>query len=103
MQDAYLLWVCYVVLFFLATFCALSLPLYPISATAKVAAEGTWQVVFVVFLAYAMMPLKSYVAAIFGFLLCGSHLAMSSVSATEFQDLKWQQVSSKKCFTVLIC
>ncbi|VEN37499.1 unnamed protein product, partial [Callosobruchus maculatus] len=92
MQDAYLLWVCYVVLFFLATFCALSLPLYPTSATAKVAAEGTWQVVFVVFLAYAMMPLKSYVAAVFGFLLCGSHLAMSSVSATEFQDLKWQQV-----------
>nr|CAH7767820.1 unnamed protein product [Callosobruchus chinensis] len=94
MQDAYLLWVCYVVLFFLATFCALSLPLYPTSATAKVAAEGTWQVVFVVFLAYAMMPLKSYVAAIFGFLLCGSHLAMSSVSATEFQDLRWQQLSA---------
>lgn len=45
MQDAYLLWVCYVVLFFLATFCALALPLYPSSTAVKVAAEGTWQVI----------------------------------------------------------
>lgn len=93
MQDAYLLWVCYVVLFFLATFCAIALPLYPGSSTAKVAAEGTWQVVFVVFLAYAMMPLKSYIAAVFGGLLCGAHLAVASVFSTEFHDLMWQQVS----------
>lgn len=92
MQDAYLLWVCYVVLFFLATFCAIALPLYPASSTAKVAAEGTWQVVFVVFLAYAMMPLKSYIAAVFGFLLCGAHLAIASLFSTEFHDLMWQQV-----------
>ncbi|KAJ8971721.1 hypothetical protein NQ317_009068 [Molorchus minor] len=68
MQDAYLLWVCYVVLFFLATFCALALPLYPSSSAAKVAAEGTWQVVFVVFLAYAMMPLKVFSANVVVFL-----------------------------------
>ncbi|XP_076265179.1 adenylate cyclase rutabaga isoform X5 [Rhynchophorus ferrugineus] len=93
MQDAYLLWVCYVVLFFLATFCALALPLYPSSTVTKVAAEGTWQVVFVVFLAYAMMPLKSWVAGMFGFLLCSAHVAVSSVFATDFPHLKWQQLS----------
>lgn len=93
MQDAYLLWVCYVVLFFLATFCALALPLYPTTSTDKVAAEGTWQVVFVVFLAYAMMPLKSYIAAVFGFVLCTAHIAVASVFATEFHDLIGQQVS----------
>lgn len=92
MQDAYLLWVCYVVLFFLATFCALALPLYPKSAPARVAAEGTWQVVFVVFLAYSMMPLKSYVAAVFGFMLCSAHLVVASIFATDFPRLMWQQV-----------
>lgn len=93
MQDAYLLWVCYAVLFFLATFCALALPVYPSSASAKVAAEGTWQVVFVVFLAYAMMPLKAWVAAVFGMLLCSAHIAISTVFARDFPHLKWQQVS----------
>lgn len=92
MQDAYLLWVCYAVLFFLATFCALALPVYPTSSTARVAAEGTWQVVFVVFLAYAMMPLKSWVAAIFGLLLCSAHVAVATLFAKDFPHLMWQQV-----------
>lgn len=92
MQDAYLLWVCYAVLFFLATFCALALPVYP-GPTARVAAEGTWQVVFVVFLAYAMMPLKSWVAALFGLLLCSAHVAVAAVFASDFPHLYWQQVS----------
>ncbi|XP_049823997.1 Ca(2+)/calmodulin-responsive adenylate cyclase-like isoform X2 [Aethina tumida] len=92
MQDAYLLWVCYVVLFFLATFCALALPLYPSAAADKVSAEGTWQVVFVVFLAYSMMPLKSWVAAVFGFLLCCAHVAVSAVFATDFPHLRWEQL-----------
>lgn len=94
MQDAYLLWVCYVVLFFLATFCALALPLYPSAAADKVSAEGTWQVVFVVFLAYSMMPLKSWVAAVFGFLLCCAHVAVSAVFATDFPHLRWEQVDA---------
>ncbi|XP_050314795.1 Ca(2+)/calmodulin-responsive adenylate cyclase isoform X2 [Anthonomus grandis grandis] len=94
MQDAYLLWVCYVVLFFLATFCALALPLYPSSIATKVAAEGTWQVVFVSFLAYAMMPLKSWVTGVFGFLLCSAHLAVSSIFSTDFPHLRWQQLTA---------
>lgn len=103
MQDAYLLWVCYVVLFFLATFCALALPLYPTSSVAKVASEGTWQVVFVVFLAYAMMPLKSYIAAVFGILLCAAHLGVSPMLATEkkFEKIIWQQVSPRLCLVRL--
>ncbi|XP_018562676.1 Ca(2+)/calmodulin-responsive adenylate cyclase isoform X3 [Anoplophora glabripennis] len=101
MQDAYLLWVCYVVLFFLATFCALALPLYPKSAPAKVAAEGTWQVVFVVFLAYAMMPLKSYIAAVFGFMLCSAHLVVASIFATDFPRMMWQQLGAN--VVVFLC
>ncbi|KAL1498283.1 hypothetical protein ABEB36_009104 [Hypothenemus hampei] len=94
MQDAYLLWVCYVILFFLATFCALALPLYPISTVTKVAAEGTWQVIFVIFLAYAMMPLKSWVAGLFGLLLCSAHVAVSTVFAMDFPHLRWQQLTA---------
>ncbi|XP_063921697.1 Ca(2+)/calmodulin-responsive adenylate cyclase isoform X9 [Zophobas morio] len=101
MQDAYLLWVCYVVLFFLAIFCALALPLYPESSTAKVAAEGTWQVVFVVFLAYAMMPLKSWIAAIFGLLLCCAHVTIATLFARDFQELMWQQLSAN--VVVFLC
>lgn len=93
MQDAYLLWVCYAVLFFLATFCALALPVYPSNATVKVAAEGTWQVVYVVFLAYGMMPLKAWVAAVFGLLLCSAHIAVATVFAKGFPYLMWQEVS----------
>ncbi|XP_060529634.1 Ca(2+)/calmodulin-responsive adenylate cyclase-like isoform X1 [Cylas formicarius] len=101
MQDAYLLWVCYVVLFFLATFCALALPLYPASSHTRVAAEGTWQVVFVLFLAYAMMPLKSWIAAVFGLLLCAAHLSVATIFATDFPHLKWQQFSAN--VVVFVC
>lgn len=92
MQDAYLLWVCYVVLFFLVTFCGLALPVYP-SSPGKVAAEGTWHIVFVVFLAYAMMPLKTWIAAVFGLLLCSAHIIITTFLAKDFAYLFWQQVS----------
>lgn len=93
MQDAYLLWVCYAVLFFLSTFCTVALPLYFSNTTVKVAAEGTWQIVFVVFLAYAMMPLKAWIAAVFGFVLSCAHIAVSTIFVKGFQTLMWQQVS----------
>lgn len=48
-----------------------------------------------VFLAYAMMPLRSWVAALFGFLLCAAHVAVTAVLATDFPHLRWQQVSQK--------
>lgn len=102
MQDAYLLWVCYAILFFCATFCALSLPLGDVTAsedggglkveTRRVVVEGAWQIVFVVFLAYAMMPLKTWVAAVFGFALPIVHVAVSAVFAKDFPHLIWQQV-----------
>lgn len=107
MQDAYLLWVCYAILFFCATFCALALPLGdklqqddigaagPLRVeTRRVIAEGAWQIVFVVFLAYAMMPLKTWVAAVFGFALPIVHLTVSAIVAGEFLHLTWQQVRS---------
>uniref|UniRef100_A0A1B6D199 adenylate cyclase n=1 Tax=Clastoptera arizonana TaxID=38151 RepID=A0A1B6D199_9HEMI len=109
MQDAYLLWVCYAILFFCATFCAVGMPLGSPSngdgslhlETRKVMAEGTWQVIFVVFLAYAMMPLKTWVATLFGLLLPVVHLAVSTTFATEFPNLVWQQITAN--VVVFLC
>jgi len=96
MQDVYLLWVCYVILFFCSTFVAVSLPLGPVGGrgTPGVAADGVWQVLFVVFLAYAMMPLKTWVAVLFGLSLPVAHTAVASTLATEFPQLLWQQVTA---------
>ena len=60
--------------------------------TRRVLAEGVWQVVFVVFLAYAMMPLKTWVAALFGLFLPIVHIIVAAIFAKEFPSLTWQQV-----------
>ena len=67
--------------------------------TRRVLAEGVWQVVFVVFLAYAMMPLKTWVAALFGLFLPVVHIVVAAIFAKEFPSLTWQQVGyrHKKC------
>jgi adenylate cyclase 1 len=57
-----------------------------------VLAEGVWQVVFVVFLAYAMMPLKTWIAAVFGIFLPVVHIIVAAIFAKEFPSLTWQQV-----------
>jgi adenylate cyclase 1 len=60
--------------------------------TRRVLAEGVWQVIFVVFLAYAMMPLKTWVAAVFGVFLPIVHVIVAAIFAKEFPSLTWQQV-----------
>ncbi|XP_068082518.1 Ca(2+)/calmodulin-responsive adenylate cyclase [Anabrus simplex] len=112
MQDAYLLWVCYAILFFCSTFCAVALPLGPVASeeppsglrveTRRVIAEGVWQVVFVVFLAYAMMPLKTWVAAVFGIALPLVHLVVAAVLAREFPYLTWQQLTANVIIFVCV-
>lgn len=104
LHDACLLWLCYAVLFFCATFCAVALPVGETpttgaatglrSETRRVAAEGVWQVVFAVFLAYAMLPLRTWVAALFGVSLPIVHMAVAGAVARDlFPHLVWQQVS----------
>ncbi|XP_052126237.1 Ca(2+)/calmodulin-responsive adenylate cyclase isoform X1 [Frankliniella occidentalis] len=119
MQDAYLVWVCYAVLFFCVTFCGVWLPFGPLPEhagtalstsvgggglrvdTRRVVAEGVWQVVFVTFLAYAMMPLKTWVSTAFGLILSVTHVAVSASFAREFPHLLWQQVSAN--IIIFIC
>ncbi|XP_014242089.1 Ca(2+)/calmodulin-responsive adenylate cyclase isoform X3 [Cimex lectularius] len=96
MQDTYLLWVCYVILFFCGTFVVVGLPLGPQTGlkleSRRVFPEGVWQILFVLFIAYAMMPLKTWVAALFGLALPLVHLAVSAAFVDQFHHLLWQQV-----------
>lgn len=101
MHDSYLLWVCYTILFFCATFCIASLPVGSSSPsenlwlkieTRRVIAEGVWPIVFVIFLGYTMLPIKILVAIGFGVTLPLIHMVTSIVFAQEFPHLTWQQV-----------
>uniref|UniRef100_A0A023F2N2 adenylate cyclase n=4 Tax=Triatominae TaxID=70999 RepID=A0A023F2N2_TRIIF len=106
MQDTYLLWVCYVILFFCSTFVAVGLPLGPPLSglkleTRRVFPEGVWRVLFVLFISYAMLPLKTWVAALFGLALPLVHLAVSAAFVDMFQNLLWQQVAAN--VIIFIC
>nr|CAD7409833.1 unnamed protein product [Timema poppensis] len=94
MHDSYLLWVCYCILAMCGVFCALALPLGAtglLLETRRVSAEGVWEIVFVVFLAYSMMPLKMWVAVMFGVGLPIVHVTVAVVFAHDFPHLHWQQ------------
>lgn len=67
--------------------------------TRRVVSEGVWQVAFVTFLAYAMMPLKTWVSTAFGLILSVTHVAVSASFAKEFPHLLWQQVSEPLDYT----
>ncbi|CAH1394454.1 unnamed protein product [Nezara viridula] len=95
MQDTYLLWVCYVVLFFCCTYTAVSLPIGPTSLgleTRRVFPEGVWPILFALFLGYGMMPLRTWVAALFGAALPLIHVAVSAAVVDNFHQLLWQQI-----------
>ncbi|KAF6209998.1 hypothetical protein GE061_015753 [Apolygus lucorum] len=103
MQDTYLLWVCYVILFFCATFVAVGLPIGESGLkleSRRVFPEGVWHIIFVLFIAYAMLPLKTWVAALFGLALPLIHLAISAALVDQFQHLLWQQISDNRLRTV---
>ena len=56
-------------------------------------AQGVWEVMFVVFLIYSMMPLKTYLTAILGLVLPVSHMIVSALVANSHPPLLWRQVS----------
>ena len=101
MEDVYLNYVCYAILFFSFTFSLASLPTdYGISAAASanrfVQADGVWQLVVVIFLVYTMLPMKTHVAFFMGASLPVAHLAVSAALVhNERVGLRWQQVRNR--------
>ncbi|XP_051864601.1 Ca(2+)/calmodulin-responsive adenylate cyclase isoform X4 [Drosophila albomicans] len=78
-KDHHLPTLCYGILLFTASICIVSMPLgsnFPMD-TKEVMAEGVWQIVFVVFLAYAMMPLQIWQAVAFGITLPSVHISLT--------------------------
>ena len=106
MEDVYLNYVCYAILFFSFTFSLASLPTdYGIAAAAAgsevgsyssghfVQADGVWQLVVVIFLVYTMLPMKTHVAFFMGASLPVAHLAVSAALVDNGRvGLRWQQV-----------
>lgn len=56
------------------------------------AAEGLWPIVFATFVAYALLPLPTWLATLFGLLMGSMHLAVVSVLPTALPWLHWQQI-----------
>ncbi|XP_032594400.1 Ca(2+)/calmodulin-responsive adenylate cyclase isoform X1 [Drosophila grimshawi] len=79
-KDHHLPTLCYGILLFTASICIVSMPtlgsIFPVD-TKEVMAEGVWQIVFVVFLAYAMMPLQIWEAVAFGITLPSVHISIT--------------------------
>ncbi|BFG01507.1 Ca(2+)/calmodulin-responsive adenylate cyclase [Drosophila madeirensis] len=79
-KDHHLPTLCYGILLFTASICVVSMPtlgsVFPVD-TKEVMAEGVWQIVFVVFLAYAMMPLQIWEAVAFGITLPSVHISLT--------------------------
>ena len=103
-RDSHLPYLCYGILFFTAAFCFISMPtvgiVFPVD-TREVMAEGVWQIVFVIFLSYAMMPLQIWEAALFGLILPSIHVGLTgyNIYTGNFQYLAYQQV----CALALPC
>ncbi|XP_055618682.1 Ca(2+)/calmodulin-responsive adenylate cyclase isoform X2 [Toxorhynchites rutilus septentrionalis] len=98
-RDSHLPYLCYGILFFTAAFCFISMPtvgiVFPVD-TREVMAEGVWQIVFVVFLAYAMMPLHIWEAVLFGIILPSIHVGLTgyNIYNENFQYLAFQQLAA---------
>jgi hypothetical protein len=58
-------------------------------------------VVFVTFIAYAMLPIRTFVAALFSILLAAAHLTLTAIWADDW--LTWQQVSFFAPCSALSC
>ncbi|XP_055914103.1 Ca(2+)/calmodulin-responsive adenylate cyclase isoform X1 [Eupeodes corollae] len=96
-KDHHLPFLCYGILLFTACICFVSMPtvgsVFPVD-TKEVMAEGVWQIVFVVFLAYAMLPLHIWEAVCFGIILPSVHIGLTAYKmfTDTFRYLEYNQL-----------
>ncbi|KAM7346991.1 adenylate cyclase rutabaga isoform 1-T1 [Cochliomyia hominivorax] len=100
-KDHHLPCLCYGILLFTAAICIVSMPtlgsVFPVDTKedeSEVMAEGVWQIVFVVFLAYAMMPLQIWEAVCFGIILPLVHISLTvyKIFTDSFRYLEYNQL-----------
>lgn len=59
-------------------------------------AEGVWQIIFVTFLAYAMMPLQIWEAVLFGLILPSIHVGLTAYKmfTENYHYFEWNQLTA---------
>lgn len=99
-RDHHLPFLCYAILFFSSAFCIISMPNLsgfdlPVD-TREVMVEGVWQIVFVIFLAYAMLPLKIWEAFVFSITLPLTHIGITGfhIYNGTFKYLAYNQLAA---------
>lgn len=102
-KDAHLSALCYGVLIISSGLCIVGLPIQVSENSTwgagswgqgHAAAHGAWEVLFVLFIAYSLLPLKTRVTVCVGVLLPSVHTAVAITSAACYQEILWQQVSA---------
>ncbi len=101
LEDNHLTYACYAVLAFSAAFVVVGLPVSfglnePVGqAGGGVEADGMWQALFVTFLVYAMMPLRTWIALIYCLAIAAMHLTVTALlTANEKINMHWQQLTA---------
>lgn len=97
MRNSYLMPTCYLLLALGAVLVALALPLpntwswvgWQLLPTAG---QGVWHAAFVTFVVYALTPVSTPLALIYGVVLPAVQVALAATLATPFKQLHWQQV-----------
>ena len=95
-KDVHLKAVCHVILLFCIVFVLLSAPISSNwwQRQGRAAVEGVWEVVFVIFLVYALLPIKTRFSALFGISVSAFHLLVSYYMSSVYSDLIWNQVTA---------
>lgn len=111
MQDSHLVSLCYAILISSILFAIINTPLkldfmkdWPIKSawsSDHAAAEGVWQIVFVIFLIYMLLPIKTRISVAVGICLSLLHLFISIYLAQLFSSLKWYQISAN--IVIFVC
>lgn len=100
MREVHFRVVVHVILFFMVCFAILSFPFdldHPLAPRPTYThADGVWQIVFVVFIIYSLVPLRTLLAVICGVIFPASHVVVCIVTKTENDSDWWRQVSVRR-------
>jgi len=63
--------------------------------TSRAPAEGVWRLCYATFIIYALLPLRLYVALLYGLVVCAGHGLLAVATASDMHPgLLWRQVSA---------
>ncbi|XP_061179996.1 adenylate cyclase type 1-like [Saccostrea echinata] len=96
MREVHFRVVVHVILFFMICFAVLSFPFdldHPLAPRPMYThADGVWQIVFVVFIIYSLVPLRTFLAVICGVMIPVSHVIVCIVTKTGSDSDWWRQL-----------